>query len=279
MDSRGDPNDAQGAVRDHAQIHANSGLTRARHDVPNLHCASEPRLRQRGRHDQEVSRLASSATDSNCPLRQLTLQGGEAKWLPVVSFACVDRYRQRPNGDFAVCLRRVLLVRALRSVRAGCAHVLHLSQWNVFGRNGVLLQRLFGREVRSGPGRVRYAGRLGTAFNHSIPGSASEKIHRNAGGRWGCMAAAVCAAGFVGGPPLRRGVNQRGLRTSFELDARGARADASGCRPTWLEGEVQGWHAAGHCKEDAGPLIGWLGASRAPRRNLPQELVRYSRVW
>src|SRR5215218_196487 len=76
MEPGRDAADAEAPLRHHAQLHAEGGLARARHDVPHRDRAGEPRFRLRGRHGQEAARLARAAAGRDGAVRELALHRG-----------------------------------------------------------------------------------------------------------------------------------------------------------------------------------------------------------
>ena len=86
---------AQAALRGDDALHADGRHARPRHDVSHRHHPGEPRLRGRGRHGQEVPRVAGAAADRDGDLRLLALHRGQAQRLPVHAQRGVARHRPR----------------------------------------------------------------------------------------------------------------------------------------------------------------------------------------
>ena len=72
----------KGRYRIMRDVHAEARLARSRHDDAHVHRAGQPRLRVRGRHGEEVPRVAGDAADRDRAVRRLAVHRRQAERLP-----------------------------------------------------------------------------------------------------------------------------------------------------------------------------------------------------
>ncbi len=259
MEALRDAGHAEIALQDHGELHAEGRQARPRHDVPHLHGAGEPRFFRRGRHARQDACRARAAADRHRALREFPLHREPSERLPLLPLGDLARHRSEPHRHAAFCLSRRLRLREIRRLGARRA--------DVFRRPRRPLPRhdeLYLPAVHGGVGAERSAftaaddGRLEEPPLDALPGSQAQNISRDARRRRRAMAAALRAAGAMGGAPLRPDLARRCEGAHRRLDGGGAAGASRRGAEDGARHQVPKSNGARYCARRRGP-----GAQRA----------------
>ena len=219
--ARGHPLDAQGALPDHARLHAQEGRHGARHDGPHLHGAGQSGLRVGIRHGAQDAGRSRAPAGRDGPVRQLALRRGQAQRLLLLSQPCLGGHRPGSLRHPALRLRGRHELRALCRLRARRADVLRLPRRHLCRCERPVLPRLSRRKPAGAARREADDVGLGGPPDDAVPGGPAQALYRDARRRRRAVAAAVRAAGALGRAALRPGRARCGLRSDRRLDRRG----------------------------------------------------------